>query len=69
MKKLALGVVALLLASVASVTILIDRRLSGGFAVGEPFPTIALPALEDGRPRSIADFRGKKVVLHVFASW
>jgi len=40
-----------------------------GFEVGEPFPTLALPALEDGRPRSVADFRGEKLILHVFASW
>lgn len=39
------------------------------FQVGEPFPAIALPTLEDGRPRSIADFRGQKVILHIFASW
>ena len=39
-----------------------------GFAVGEPFPGLVLPDL-DGTPRSIADFRGGKVVLHVFASW
>lgn len=37
--------------------------------VGEPFPDIVLPALEDGAPRSILDYRGRKVVLHVFASW
>ena len=36
--------------------------------VGEPFPQIAMPTL-DGELRSIADFRGRKVVLHVFASW
>jgi hypothetical protein len=36
---------------------------------GQPFPEIVLPALDDGRPMSIADFRGQKVVLHVFASW
>lgn len=40
-----------------------------GFEVGEPFPVIALPGLEDGEPRSIADFRGHRVILHVFASW
>ena len=39
------------------------------FSVGDAFPLIALPALEDGRARSIADFRGRKVILHVFASW
>ncbi len=39
------------------------------FEVGQPFPDIVLPSLEDGRPTSIADFRGKKLILHVFASW
>ena len=37
--------------------------------VGQPFPDIAFPSMEDGSPMSIADFRGKKVILHVFASW
>ena len=37
--------------------------------VGQPFPDLVLPALDDGRPRSIRDFRGERVVLHVFASW
>jgi len=38
------------------------------FAVGEPFPDIALPGV-DGEPASIADFRGHKLILHIFASW
>lgn len=37
--------------------------------VGRPFPALHLPDATDGRPRSIADFRGRKVLLHVFASW
>jgi hypothetical protein len=37
--------------------------------VGAPFPDIVLPAMRDGSRRSIADFRGEKIVLHVFASW
>ena len=37
--------------------------------VGQPFPDIALPSAADGERMSIADFRGSKVVLHVFASW
>ena len=37
--------------------------------VGQPFPDLALPSVSDGTPMSIADFRGRKVVLHVFASW
>ncbi len=44
-------------------------RPSSGFEVGQPFPTLAFPGLEDGAPKSIADFRGKRVILHVFASW
>lgn len=40
-----------------------------GFEVGEPFPTLAFPSLEDGEAISMADFRGHKVILDVFASW
>ena len=39
------------------------------FRAGQPFPQIQFPALDDGRPTSIADYRGKKVLLHIFASW
>lgn len=38
-------------------------------SVGAPFPEMLLPSMEDGKPLSIADFRGEKVMLHVFASW
>ena len=37
--------------------------------VGRPFPLLVLPAATDGRPLSLADFRGRKTILHVFASW
>jgi hypothetical protein len=37
--------------------------------VGETFPTISLPSLDDGRPMSVRDFRGKKLVLNIWASW
>jgi hypothetical protein len=36
---------------------------------GQMFPTMVFPSLENGRPRSVADFRGKKLILHIFASW
>jgi len=39
------------------------------FVEGQPFPTMALPSMADGSPASIADFRGNKLVLHLFASW
>jgi len=37
--------------------------------VGKPFPNLILPSLEDGKPSSLIQFRGKKTLLHVFASW
>jgi hypothetical protein len=37
--------------------------------VGEPFPHLVLPSLEDGSPLSVTSFRGKKLVLHIWASW
>ncbi len=44
--------------------------LSGaGFEVGQEFPDIVFPALDGERPLSLADFRGQKVLLHIFASW
>jgi hypothetical protein len=46
-----------------------SRSSTTRFEVGQPFPAVALPALEDGRTASLADFRGKKLLLHVFASW
>ena len=36
---------------------------------GAAFPEIPLPTIAGGEPQSIADFRGQKLVLHVFASW
>ncbi|MBW7995689.1 MAG: hypothetical protein FVQ81_03765 [Candidatus Glassbacteria bacterium] len=38
-------------------------------AVGEPFPDLPFPSLDDGRPLSVAAYRGQKLVLHIFASW
>ena len=45
------------------------RREAAGFQVGTSFPDLTLPSLEDGRPSSLADFRGQKLLLHIFASW
>ena len=46
-----------------------NNPLPHGLNVGEPFPTLALPSAGDGHNVSLADFRGKKVVVNVFASW
>jgi hypothetical protein len=45
------------------------QRRDSPFAVGDLFPDLAFPALEGGTPTRLSDFRGKKVMLHVFASW
>ncbi len=45
------------------------RGPTTGFEVGQPYPGIAFPRLDDGRTASLVDFRGKKLLLHVFASW
>ena len=35
---------------------------------GNEWPGFYLPDLE-GNPLSVQDYRGKKIVLHIFASW
>jgi cytochrome c biogenesis protein CcmG/thiol:disulfide interchange protein DsbE len=37
--------------------------------VGKPFPALSLPSVEDGAPVSVADYRGEKLLVHIFASW
>jgi len=61
--------VVILALAIASLACAFARAEAPRIEVGSPFPEIVLPAAEDGRPRSIADFRGRKVILHVFASW
>jgi hypothetical protein len=60
---------ALLGALVLSTNAGAQLSLPESIAEGKPFPAVVLPGLADDRPTSIADFRGSKVVLHVFASW
>jgi len=48
---------------------IVAKPSSTGFKVGEPFPSLVMPSLADGKPLSLARFRGKKVILHIFASW
>lgn len=42
---------------------------SGEFHEGQVFPTMVFPSLDGKRPGSVADFRGRKLILHIFASW
>ena len=40
-----------------------------GMKPGQTFPLLGLPALDSGQPSSVRAFRGKKTLLHIFASW
>jgi cytochrome c biogenesis protein CcmG, thiol:disulfide interchange protein DsbE len=42
---------------------------SSGVAQGEPAPTGALPRLEGGGSESLADYRGRWVLVNFWASW
>ncbi|MCH7729779.1 MAG: redoxin domain-containing protein, partial [Planctomycetes bacterium] len=37
--------------------------------VGQRHPDFTLPAISDGKPVSLSQYRGKKVLLIQFASW
>ena len=37
--------------------------------VGEALAEFRLPRIDNGEPKSLSDFRGKKTLLIVFASW
>ncbi len=47
----------------------IDAEVARGAWPAAPDATLALPVLGSTRTESLADFRGKVVVLNVFASW
>jgi cytochrome c biogenesis protein CcmG/thiol:disulfide interchange protein DsbE len=42
---------------------------SSGVALGEPAPTSPLPRLEGGGSGSVADYRGRWVLVNFWASW
>ena len=56
--------IILLMAKVTS-----TKPESAGFEAGQAFPNLVLPSLEDGGHVSLAQFRGQKLILQIFASW
>jgi hypothetical protein len=40
-----------------------------GTEVGQAWLVAALPSVSDAKPLSVARFRGRRVMLHQFASW
>ncbi len=65
--QVALVAVVAALASVADAQG--TRSIDVGTDVGELFPSLVLPALADGQPLAVSEFRGQKILLHQFASW
>lgn len=67
----AVGLLALLAFGVSSqgVNTSLDSSLSRGIDPRAPNANMALPVLGSTGRESLADFRGKVVVLNVFASW
>jgi cytochrome c biogenesis protein CcmG/thiol:disulfide interchange protein DsbE len=67
----AVGLLALLTFGVSKQTDTssIDAQVAGGKFPVAPNSRLALPLLGSSGTKSLADFRGKVVVLNVFASW
>jgi hypothetical protein len=59
----------LFLAAAASLVAAFARAQAPEVKVGQPFPALLLPSLADGSPISVESFRGRKLLLHQFASW
>ncbi|MCZ6795900.1 MAG: hypothetical protein O7J95_20010 [Planctomycetota bacterium] len=63
-----------LLATTMATATTLATATESGLRENQRVPLVQLPALSrsDAAPtklRSLADFRGKKVLLHIFASW
>jgi len=50
-------------------TLAITASAAPQLAIGEMFPQLTLPSISDGAAVSIEQFRGQKLLLHIFASW
>ena len=69
MKITTTSAIVAFLALLAAGPLAAQKRPSSGVPVGHPFPVLKLPSLADGKPMSVADFRGHRVLLVTFASW
>lgn len=60
---------AVLLALPASAQPEVQPIVPASVEVGQPFPIMLLPRIEDGLPDTIVNYRGQKLIMHIFASW
>lgn len=66
--KLVLRIAALSLLAVQLMACSQESAPTDGLSVGKPFPDIPLTSL-DGQKSSLADYRGKLIVLNLWATW
>lgn len=59
----------ILIHSIPCVLFLLFTVMSHAFEKNSSFPHYSFPALVNGKPVSVHDFYGEKVVFDVFASW
>jgi len=61
----------LLGAALIWLTSVLPDAQAGGYSprVGQPHPDFMLPSITDGRPITLSQFRGRKVLLIHLASW
>lgn len=57
------------LLTVSAAVLLCQLAVGQSPKVGDRHPDFILPDVADGKPKSLSDFRGKKVLLVQFASW
>ena len=53
----------------AILTMTVFAAHADSWKVGKPFPSLNLPTIDGKAEPQVADFQGKKLMLHVFASW
>ena len=58
-----------LLLMMVGLVLLQGRLVQSEIRVGQAFPELVLPSVDDGNPLSVQSFRGQKLVLHIWASW
>lgn len=49
----------------------LESGLPGGldWQRGDVFPDVRLPTVDEGGPRRLSEWRGRPLMLHLFASW
>ncbi len=68
MKRRHISIAAAMTGLALSHSVFAQRGL-GAIEIGKPFPKFVFRSMKDGARTSIRDFRGKKIVLQIFASW